>query len=246
MGPYTPGVSRFRQVWVVVPTYNERANIAPLVEEIRRAVPGSLEILFVDDASPDGTADAARAIANVKVLARTGPRGYGFSLRDGIELAMRSGADAVITMDADLSHDPSIIPDLLARLEDADVVIGSRYCGAQATVKDWSWTRLLLSRTASALVRLSTGVAVSDPTNGYRCWRVSLLRRMELGNIRSGGFAFLYESLSHAKRAGGTFLEVPNLFRGRIHGESKLNLNIVLEALRLLPRMLVGRLFRSA
>lgn len=225
-----------------MPTYNERENLQPLVDNIRRAAPFVHQILIVDDASPDGTAEAARSIRGVKVLSRQGPRGYGHSMRDGIQMAIESRADAIVTMDADLSHDASIIPQLIDGLIDADVVVGSRYCQAHSSVENWSRRRLFISQFATSLVRGCSGVALSDPTSGYRCWSVRLLKRMDLRNISSGGFAFLYESLFHAKQAGARFLEVPNIYRGRIHGESKLNSRIVFEAVRLLPKLLFKRI----
>ena len=200
---------------------------------IRREFPAVRQILIVDDGSPDGTAAVAREIPGVIVLARTGSRGYGHSMRDGLRMALENGADVVITMDADLSHDATILPKLLAGLERADLVIGSRYCSGSALVENWPWHRLLISRLASTLVR--------DTTSGYRCWSRELLRHMEIDAMQAGGFAFLYESLAQARRSGATFLELPNVYRGRIHGESKLNWSIAFEAARLLPRMLARR-----
>ena len=229
-------------MWVVIPTYNERLNLPPLVAEITASGASIHRILIVDDASPDGTAALARQLPNVQVLERSHPRGYGHSMRAGIQLALRSGAGAVITMDADLSHDPSIFPQLLAALAHADVVVGSRYCAAHPLIENWSRHRLLISRLATALVRLCTGVTLADPTSGFRCWNAATLRRMDLDAISTGGFAFLYEILLHARRAGAHFHEVPNVYRGRIHGESKLDTRIILEAVRLLPRLLLLRL----
>jgi dolichol-phosphate mannosyltransferase len=176
------------------------------------------------------------------VLERTGPRGYGHAMRDGMRLALESGADAVITMDADLSHDASIIPSMMEGLSQADVVVGSRYCQSGPTVENWSTHRLLVSRFAAFLVRACTGVTLGDPTSGFRCWNSQLLKKVDLDNVRAGGFAFLYEILFHVRQAGGTFLEVPNVYRGRIHGESKLNARIVREAVSLLPRLFARRI----
>ncbi len=214
----------------------------PLTALIRQECPQVNTILIVDDGSPDGTAEAARAIAGVEVLERKGPRGYGHSMRDGLQLAIARGADAVITMDADLSHDASILPAMLAGLERADLVIGSRYCAGSALVENWPWYRLLISRMAGGLVTICTGAPVRDTTSGYRCWSAELLDAMNLQQIDAGGFAFLYESLFHARQAGARFSEVPNLYRGRIHGESKLNWKIAFEAMRLLPGLLGRRI----
>lgn len=233
------------KIWIVVPTYCERGNVGPLVERIRRYCPEEPRVLIVDDGSPDGTADVAGALPGVEVMRRSGPRGYGHSMRDGLERAIAAGAEAVVTMDADLSHDPSILPHMLAELERAELVVGSRYCGDEALVRDWPLRRLVVSRVATALVRLSTGVSISDPTSGYRCWSPALLRRLRLGEVRSGGFAFLYELLLHVHLAQGTVTEVPNVYHGRSYGESKMNLGIVAEAVKLLPRMLLRRLRRA-
>ena len=226
-----------------MPTYCERDNMRPLTDLIRREFPAVKQILIVDDGSPDGTAEVARAIPGVTVLARTGSRGYGHSMRDGLRMALANGADAVITMDADLSHDATILPNLLEGLERADLVIGSRYCQGSALVENWPWHRLLISRMASSLIELCTGAPVRDTTSGYRCWSRELLLHMELDSIQAGGFAFLYESLAQARRSGAAFLELPNVYRGRIHGESKLNWSIALEALRLLPGMFLQRVW---
>lgn len=228
-------------IWLVIPTYNERENLQPLVDSIRHECPQVTTILIVDDGSPDGTAEAARNIPGVEVLARVGVRGYGHSMRDGLQLAVARGAEAVVTMDADLSHDAAILPQLLAGLERADVVIGSRYCSGSALVENWPWYRLWISRAAGGLVTLCTGAPVKDATSGYRCWSAELLQAMDLQDIEAGGFAFLYESLFHARQAGARFGEVPNLYRGRIHGESKLNWKIAFEAMRLLPQLLWRR-----
>jgi dolichol-phosphate mannosyltransferase len=229
-------------LWIVVPTYNERENMIPLTESIRQEYPAVDTILIVDDGSPDGTAEEAARIPGVRVLARTGLRGYGHSMRDGLQLAYDEGADAVITMDADLSHDASILPRLVAGLAEADLLVGSRYCRGSALVENWPWHRLLISKMATTLVSVCTGAPVSDATSGYRCWSRELLGALFLEDIEAGGFAFLYESLYHANRSGARFAEIPNLYRGRIHGESKLNWKIAMEAMRLLPRLFLRRL----
>ena len=153
-----------------MPTYCERDNMRPLTDLIRREFPAVKQILIVDDGSPDGTAEVARAIPGVTVLARTGSRGYGHSMRDGLRMALANGADAVITMDGDLSHDAAILPKLLAGLERADLVIGSRNCQGSSLVENWPRHRLLISRMAGTLVEICPGAPVRDTTIGYRCW----------------------------------------------------------------------------
>lgn len=172
-------------------------------------------------------------------------RGYGHSMREGLQRAIAAGAECVVTMDADLSHDPAILPQMIDGMGRAELVVGSRYCRQEALVRDWPLRRLLVSRVATALVRASTGVALSDPTSGYRCWNTALLRRLHLDDVRSGGFAFLYELLSHVHAAGGVVAEVPNVYHGRTYGESKMNAGIIMEAVRLLPRMMFRRMLRN-
>jgi dolichol-phosphate mannosyltransferase len=233
------------KTWIVIPTYCERENVGPLVAAIRRHCPGEPQVLIVDDCSPDGTAQVARGLAGVEVLERSGPRGYGHSMREGLQRAIAAGAERVVTMDADLSHDPAILPQMLDGVGKADLVVGSRYCREEALVRDWPLRRLVVSRVATALVRVCTGVALTDPTSGYRCWDAALLRRLQLDSVRSGGFAFLYEMLAHVHAAGGVVAEVPNVYHGRTYGESKMNAGVILEAVRLLPRMLLRRMRRG-
>lgn len=229
-------------LWIVIPTYNERENMVPLTDAIKRAVPSVATILIVDDGSPDGTAVVAAQIPGVRVLSRTGPRGYGYAMRDGLLLAYREGAEVIVTMDADLSHDPSILPQLVAGLEQADLVIGSRYCQGAALVKDWSWQRLLISKIATTLITTCTGARVSDATSSYRCWSRELLGTVPLEELTGSGFAFSYECLFQAHRHGARLAEVPNVYRGRTYGESKLDWTVAIEATLRLPGLLLRRI----
>jgi dolichol-phosphate mannosyltransferase len=217
---------------VVVPTYNERDNIPVLLETLLR-VPG-LRVLVVDDGSPDGTGQVAETIAaahegRVSVLHRTGPRGLGLSYIDGLRKALTTDATHICQMDADLSHPPSDVPRLLAHIDHADVVIGSRYVPG-GRIENWPFSRLLLSAFANRYVRVITGLQSRDCTSGFRCWRREALERLPLDRIASDGYAFLVEILWEAARAGCRIAEVPITFVERRQGASKLSRWVVVES----------------
>lgn len=228
---------------VVMPTYNERANLEAVVSGI--LAHDFTRVLIVDDGSPDGTgalADAlvARHPGRVDVLHRTGPRGLGRSYIDGLKWAIASGVGMICQMDADLSHDPAALPALAAALSDHDLVIGSRYLGGAISVVNWPLHRIMLSAFANRYIRVVTGLAPRDCTSAYRCWRRSLLAQLPLQHARTSGYAFLPEMLVEAARLGGRIGEVPIVFVERRAGASKLSLRVLLESL-LVPWLLVGR-----
>ena len=217
---------------VVLPTYNELPNLERVADGILRHPWARL--LVVDDGSPDGTgrlADelAARSGGRMSVLHRTGPRGLGRAYVDGLRQALGSTADAVGQMDADLSHDPVYLPDLMAGLDQADVVIGSRYLHGVSVV-NWPLHRLALSVFANRYARVITRLTPRDCTSGFRCWRREALARIPLERIRSEGYAFLVEMLYEAVRAGCRVEEIPIVFVERRHGTSKLSKAVLLEA----------------
>lgn len=225
-------------IWAVTATYNEADNLPELAAGIL-ALHDTLEtpvkLLIVDDSSPDGTgalADrlAAEHPASFAALHRPGKMGYASAHQLGIGYALDHGAGTVITMDADLSHDPERIPAMIAKLEEADVVVGSRYVPGGGTV-NWGVDRKVLSRTAGALVRLASGLRVADPTGGFRAYRAPILRAAKFRQVRQQGYAFLSEMLFRCMRAGGTIAEVPITFVDRRYGRSKLSRRIVLEAM---------------
>ena len=227
---------------VVVPTYNERPNIATLVTELTR-IPG-LQVLVVDDDSPDGTGKEADRIAaassgRVSVLHRTGPRGLGRSYVDGMRRALTDGATHVVQMDADLSHDPADIPRLIEASETADLVIGSRYVRG-GELRNWPLHRLLLSAFANIYVRSITWMPIHDCTSGFRCWRLELLARLPLPSLVSDGHAFQVEMAWEAFRAGGRIAEVPITFVERAQGTSKMSARVIAESV-LLPWQLAAR-----
>ena len=227
---------------VVLPTYNERENLPLIVPALLDIE--DLRILVVDDQSPDGTgalADrlAAESRGRVSVLHRQGPRGLGRSYLDGMRQALKTDADVICQMDADLSHQPAELPSLLRASGDADLVIGSRYVDGGSIV-NWPLRRALLSKCANRYIRTVTGVSVNDCTGGFRCWRRDALARLPLHRVNSDGYAFLVELLWEAVRARFTVAEVPITFIERRHGASKLNRSVLLESV-LLPWRLALR-----
>ena len=220
-------------VTVVLPTYNERDNLPVLVPDILGR--GDYRVLIVDDASPDGTGAVADALARehparVDVLHRRGRRGLGRSYVDAFRRVLASDTDLVCHMDADLSHDPSYLPALVAAARRFDVVIGSRYLQGVSVV-NWPLHRIALSAAANRYVRTITGAPVADCTSGFRCWRRDALGRIPLDRLVSNGYAFLIETLHEALRHGARVGEVPIVFVERRHGHSKVSLNVLAESL---------------
>ena len=217
---------------VVIPTYNERDNIPPLVE--RLLAHDDVRVLVVDDNSPDRTGDVADALAardpsRVSVLHRTTDRGFGRSYIDGITRALREPVDVICQMDADFSHDPDRVPELIAATRSADVAIGSRYVPGGAIV-NWPKRRLLLSRFANAYVRAITGMQTHDCTSGFRCWRRAALEALPLDRFVSDGYSFLVEMLYTAARQGRRIAEVPITYVERREGQSKMSRAVILES----------------
>jgi dolichol-phosphate mannosyltransferase len=234
-------------VLVVVPTYNERDNLPLLVAGVLEHE--GFRLLVVDDGSPDGTgAVADRLVAEhpgrVAVMHRTGPRGLGRSYIDGLQHAIAEGtADYVCQMDADLSHNPDYLPDLVASAATHDLVIGSRYMNGVSVV-NWPLHRLFLSTFANRYIRLVTNLSTSDCTSGFRCWRREALARLPIANMVSDGYAFLVEMLFNASRQGFRIAEVPIIFVERRQGQSKISSGVLVESL-IMPWRLVFRGQRS-
>lgn len=210
---------------VMIPTYNERENVGPLLAAIQAlAIPG-LSALVVDDASPDGTAEQVRAFAAehpfADVLVRRGPRGRGHAGREGYLEALARSADVVIEMDADLSHDPRYIPDLLAALDSCDVALGSRFVPGGRDTDRALWRRLL-TIAANAFIRTVFGTRVRDSNSGFRCFRRQALEAIDPKSLQSEGPAIVQEVLFRAHRLGLRIREVPVVFSDRSRGDSKL------------------------
>ena len=221
-----------RSALVVIPTYNERANLPVLVAGLMQHA--GVRVLIVDDQSPDGTGAVADALATdypgrVSVLHRTGKKGFGRSYIDGLQQALSEPVDVLCQMDADLSHDPRHLPDLIAATADADVVIGSRYVPGGAIV-NWPKRRRVLSRVANIYIRAVTQLAARDCTSGYRCWRRSAMAALPLDRFISDGYSFLVEMLFVAARGGCRIREVPITFVERRLGESKLTRGVLVES----------------
>lgn len=217
---------------VIIPTYNERANLPVLVDGLMKH--DNVRVLVVDDNSPDGTGDVAEALGRqydgrVSLLRRTKNRGFGRSYIDGMKRALTEPVDVICQMDADLSHDPAQLPNLLASAATHDVVIGSRYIPGGRIV-NWPKRRHVLSRFANAYIRTVTRLHANDCTSGYRCWRRAALASLPLDQFFSDGYSFLVEMLFVAQRQGCTFKEVPITFVERREGVSKVSRAVLLES----------------
>jgi dolichol-phosphate mannosyltransferase len=232
---------------VVLPTYNESATIAEVLHRIRASAVDHVDVLVVDDSSPDGTADLAEALApelgGIAVLRRPGKSGLGSAYREGFKIGLAEGYDAFVEMDSDLSHDPSALNDLLVELEaGADLVIGTRYMPG-GRIPDWPWHRRAISRAGNLYARWALGLAARDATSGYRAYHRRALESINLTAVRAGGYGFQIEMAYKIVRAGGTLAEVPIEFRDRTLGRSKMSYRIVLEAFALVTWWgLTGRL----
>jgi dolichol-phosphate mannosyltransferase len=232
------------RLWRFFPTYNEVGNLEEIVrattQQLERSAPRDWGLLVVDDASPDGTGELADRLAGelpgVEVLHRPGKDGLGKAYLAGFRHALAHGAELVIVMDADLSHDPEHLPALIEAASDSDLVLGSRYVPGGEIV-DWPPLRRLLSRSGSIYARTMLGVEVRDLTSGFRCVRRRVLETVEPSTIRSQGYVFNIELTYRALLAGFTVREVPIRFRDRKAGESKLSLPIAFEALMLVPQL---------
>jgi dolichol-phosphate mannosyltransferase len=221
-----------RRTLVIVPTFNERDNL-PVLASALMAYP-NVQLLVVDDSSPDGTGELADGLARrhpgrIDVLHRTDRPGLGRSYVDGIRRALGLSVDVICQMDCDLSHDPKYLPALLAATDTADLVIGSRYVPGGA-VENWPLRRRLLSRFANAYIRAATRLAVHDCTGGYRCWRREAIAGLPLELFASDGYSFLVEMLYAAAARGLRIAEVPITFVERRQGVSKLTSGVLVES----------------
>ena len=232
---------------IVLPTYNERENIEVFLRGVRDTG-APVDVLVVDDASPDATADAARALAGelggVSVLDRTSKDGLGSAYRAGFEQVLGGDYDVIISMDADLSHDPAVIPEMLRLIDSgADAVVGSRYVRGGGTT-DWPTHRRLLSKWGNAYTRTALRLSVNDCTSGYRAYRADALRSIEPTTTQAEGYAFLTELVRRLDRTGHTIVETPIIFRDRERGKSKMSGRIVVESMWLVTTWGVADLRR--
>lgn len=234
------------KVLIVIPTYDERDNVRQVADAVFRSAPQA-EILFVDDDSPDGTAAEIEHIAAVDPrvhLLKHGPKaGLGRAYVDGFSWGLDHGYDLLFEMDADLSHDPREIPAFVKAAENADLVLGTRYKGGIRVI-NWPLQRLLISMFAGKFVRTITGLPVSDPTGGYKCYSAKVLRAVDLGAIASNGYSFQIETTFEVWRRGFRIAEVPITFEDRRSGQSKFSRSIAREAFFMVFRLAWRNRFR--
>ena len=234
---------------VIVPTYNERFNIARIIPAILAQDP-SLEVLVVDDASPDGTGGVVDSIAanntRVHVLHRSGKLGLGTAYIAGFRWALERKYDLVFEMDADFSHNPERLPEFLETIREADVVLGSRYQNGHVNVVNWPMSRLFLSYAANIYARGVTGLPIFDATGGFKCFRRNVLESIDLSSVKSNGYAFQIEMSYRAWKRGFRLVEIPIIFVDRTEGVSKMSKKIVREAIWMVWRLrwwsLTGRI----
>lgn len=221
------------RVLVIIPTYNEAENLPRIVPRVLEQGEG-IDVLVVDDASPDGTGDIADCLAEedprVRVLHRPGKEGLGRAYLAGFRTGLEEGYDMIFEMDADFSHPPDSLPELIARLDTADVVIGSRYVEGRVTVVNWPMSRLLISYFGSIYARFITGMPIRDGTGGFNGWKRKVLEEVDLERVQSNGYAFQIELKFRAWKAGFQLVESPILFTERDTGSSKMSKRIVREA----------------
>ncbi len=236
---------------VIVPTYNERENIGPVLDKVL-GLPWGLDILIVDDNSPDGTAsivqERMKTEPRIHLLQRPGKMGLGSAYRDGFRYALDHGAQYIFEMDADFSHDPEAIGQFLDAIQDADIVLGSRYMQGlrRITVVNWPLSRLILSFSANLYTRLITGMPLADATGGFKCFRRRALEGIRLDRVKSEGYSFQIEMSYRCWRRGFRIKEIPIVFTDRRVGVSKMSRKIIWEAAGMVWRLrwmdLLGRL----
>lgn len=235
------------RILVILPTYNERRNLPELIPSILKQHSG-IEVLVVDDASPDGTGEVADRMAGedprIHVLHRKGKLGLGTAYIEGFRWGLARRFDLLFEMDADLSHDPEHIPEFLEAAERYDLVLGARYLRG-VTVVNWPMSRLLLSYFANRYARVATGLPMSDLTSGFKCFRRRVLESLDLDRVRSNGYAFQIEMTFRACRRKFRVGEIPIVFVDRSEGQSKMNRRIVWEAVWMVWRLRLWALLRK-
>lgn len=231
---------RTQDVWVILPTYNEAENLEQIVGAVLEHLPPSRKVLIVDDNSPDGTGKIADRLAasdeSIEVLHRERKEGLGPAYLAGFRVALDGGAERIIEMDADFSHDPSYLPRLIGATEHADLAIGSRYVPGGG-ITEWGPVRRLISRGGSAYARAALGLPVHDLTGGFKCFRRIVLESINLETIEARGYAFQVETTYRAIKGGFRVVEVPIVFKDRADGTSKMSKAIVAEAIWRVPAM---------
>lgn len=233
------------KILVVTPTYNERRNVGTLIETVFDVNP-EYHILVVDDNSPDGTADYVEemksSLPHIHIIRRKDKLGLGTAYLEGFKYALGHEYDAVVQMDADMSHDPRDIPRMVERLSEFDLVLGSRYCDGVSVVR-WPIRRLIISYGANKYTRMVTGLPVSDATGGFKCWKRQVLEAINLDSVRSQGYSFQIEMTFRAWHKGFQVTEIPIIFIDRTVGQSKMTRSIMVEAALMVWRLRIWRLF---
>jgi dolichol-phosphate mannosyltransferase len=233
---------------VIIPTYNEAANLPHLIPQVMTQ-DQRLDVLVVDDGSPDGTGEIADGFAEkssrVHVLHRECKLGLGTAYVAGFRWALERGYDFIFEMDADFSHDPKHLPEFLEAIQDADLVLGSRYLGGRVTVVNWPMARLLLSYFANIYARIVTGLQLYDATGGFKCFRREVLDAIDLDSVHSNGYGFQIEMSFRAWRRGFRIKEIPIVFVDRTDGASKMSGAIVREAIWMVWWLRLKRIFRK-
>ncbi|VAX17682.1 hypothetical protein MNBD_IGNAVI01-2741 [hydrothermal vent metagenome] len=228
-----------KKVLVIIPTYNERTNIENMIKEVL-SLPGELEILVVDDNSPDGTGDYVKEVSKnnprVHLLEREGKLGLGTAYVAGFKYLLARDYDIAVQMDADFSHDPKVIPQFLEAIENNDLVIGSRYVQG-VNVINWPMKRLLLSYFANIYTKVITGMPIKDATGGFKCFKREVLEAINLDNIHSNGYSFQIEMNFKTFRKGFRCKEIPIIFMDRVEGVSKMSKKIVREAITMVWKL---------
>ena len=226
---------------IVIPTYNEAENIEVLIEKILELELNNSKIIVIDDSSPDGTGEIAESLSEkfkgkIDVIHRARKLGLGSAYKEGFKTALKEGAQTIITMDADLSHDPNAIPSMLGELKDNDLVIGSRYVEGGGIVGFPLW-RLALSSIAQGLCRFFLGIMVSDSTTAFRAYKAKVIKSIKPDSIKSEGYSFLIEVVFRSQKAGFKIIEVPIIFRARELGKSKVSQSEIFKALATVFRL---------
>jgi len=224
---------------VVIPTYNEAENIISLIEELHKVV-DDLHILVVDDNSPDGTAVLVKSLMavdnRIHIIERPVKNGLGTAYCKGFAWALENGFDVILEMDADFSHNPDVIPNMIKEIENYDLVIGSRYITG-VNVVNWPLSRLILSYGANLYTRIITGMPVKDATGGFKCFRAEVLRKIDLTKVKSNGYGFQIEMNFRLWKKGARIKEIPIIFIDRRSGVSKMNKKIIYEAIFLVWKL---------
>ena len=225
---------------VIIPTYNERENVRRIIDHVLKQ-DGRIEVLIVDDGSPDGTGEIVRELeaadSRIHLLERARKMGLGTAYIAGFRWALERDYQYIMEMDADFSHDPSHLPQFLRAIQDADLVLGSRYQQGRVTVVNWPITRLILSYSANLYARAVTGLPVWDATGGFKCFRRSVLEAIDLSRVRSNGYAFQIEMSYRAWKRDFRIVEIPIVFVDRTEGTSKMSKSIVREAIWMVWRL---------